>query len=129
MFSTKKVGILLTGNFFGIIFFKKDHEKFSEKVYFYSSVSLAGSGSGFRIRIRIQPGDLNPDPRGSGTLANSGQKSTKIEAAGGTLQYSSVSRNCITVKPKMYTCMRYGMAKSMILCFQASSKHGTGHCL
>jgi len=43
----------------------ENHEKFVEKVDFYSSISL--SGSGFRIRIRIQPGNLNPDPPGSGS--------------------------------------------------------------
>ena len=44
----------------------ENHEKFVEKVDFYSSISL--SGSGFRIRIRIQSGNLNPDPPGSETL-------------------------------------------------------------
>jgi len=45
----------------------ENHEKFVEKVDFYSSISLSGSGSGFRIRIRIQHGNLNPDPTGSGS--------------------------------------------------------------
>ena len=43
----------------------ENHEKFVEKVDFYSSISL--SGSGFRMWIRIQPGNLNPDPTGSGS--------------------------------------------------------------
>jgi len=43
---------------------KLNHEKFAEKVDFYSSISLAGSG----LRIRIQSGNLNPDPPGSATL-------------------------------------------------------------
>ena len=41
----------------------ENHEKFADKVDFYSSISLVGSG----FRIRIQPGDLNPDPSGSGS--------------------------------------------------------------
>ena len=45
----------------------ENHEKFVEKVEFYSSISLSRSGSGFRIRIRIQHGILNPDPTGSGS--------------------------------------------------------------
>ena len=49
----------------------ENHEKFVEKVNFYSSISLSGSGSGLRIRIRIQPGDLNSDPPGSATLLTS----------------------------------------------------------
>ena len=44
---------------------RENHEKFVEKVEFYSSIS--GAGSGFRIRIRIQHGNLNPDPTGSGS--------------------------------------------------------------
>ena len=61
----EKLSILLNRELsYGIILkISENHEKFAEKVDFYSSISLAGSGSGFRIRIRIQPGDLNPDPQ------------------------------------------------------------------
>ena len=48
---------------------RENHEKFVEKVDFFSSISRSGSRSGFRIRIRIQHGNLNPDPPGSATLS------------------------------------------------------------
>ena len=70
LFSTNQVGILLNRELlFGIIFLKisENHEKFVEKVDFYSSSSYSGSRSGFRIRIRIQSGNFNPDPPGSGS--------------------------------------------------------------
>ena len=73
LFSTNQVGILLNRyrNFYLVSFLKisENHEKFVEKVDFYSSISLSGSGSGsgLRIRIRIQQGNLNPDPTGSGS--------------------------------------------------------------
>ena len=69
MFSANQVGFFLLNRelLFGIILkISKNHEKFVEKVDFYSSISPPGSGFGFRIRIRIQPGNLNPDPPGSG---------------------------------------------------------------
>jgi len=51
--------------FISFLKLRENHEKFVEKVDYYSLISLPGSG--FRIWIRIQPGDLNPDPPGSGS--------------------------------------------------------------
>ena len=69
LFSTNQVGILLNRELlFGTVSFLKiseNHEKFVENLDSYSSISLPGSGS--RFRIRIQPGNLNPDPPGSGS--------------------------------------------------------------
>ena len=69
--SSRQVPIFLKRyrNFYLVSFLKisENHEKFVEKVDFYSSISLAGSGSGFRIQIRIQHGNWNPDPTRSGS--------------------------------------------------------------
>ena len=81
LFSTQKVGILFLFSanqvnryfnkqrtFIWYLSFLKisdNYEKFVEKVHFYCSISLPGTGSGFRIRI--QPGNMNPDPPGSGS--------------------------------------------------------------
>ena len=65
MFPTNQVGtyFIKQRTFIWYLSFLKiseNHEKFVEKVDFYSS-----------IRIRIQSGNLNPDPTGSGTLPTS----------------------------------------------------------